>query len=116
MTGYKVREQTIRPGERAIDGVQAVRYERTPVTITGADGNLKSSAGWLGNLVATNTSGSAVVVTLVNASTGSTPVVANVAVPANSTVPLMNLGWLFDSAIRVASTSWTGVTVTGGVS
>lgn len=113
--GMPVNEQTIRPGERAIDSVVAVRYERTPITLT-ADGNLKSSSGYLGNLVINNGGGAAITVTLVNAASGSTPVVAVIQVPANATLPLHSLGWFFDSAIRVVSSSWTSVTVTGGVS
>ena len=112
--GIPTNEQTIRPGERAIDGVQAVRYERTPVTLT-ADGNLKSSSGYLGNLVVNNGGVVAINVTLVNASSGSTPVVAVIQVPANTTSILGSLGWFFDSAIRVVSSSWTSVTVSGGV-
>ncbi len=108
-------EQTIRPGERPIDSTQAVRFERLPVTLT-ADGNLKAGPGYLGNLVITNGGGAAITVTLVNAATGSTPVVAPVAVPAGAMVALLDLGWFFDTTIRVVSSSWTGVTVCGGVS
>lgn len=112
--GMPVNEQTIRPGERASDSMVAVRPEWVPVTLT-ADGNLKASPGWLGNLVATNSSGAAVIVTLVNAGTGSTPVVATIAVPAGTTVSLLNLGWYFDTAVRVTCSLWTSVTVCGGV-
>lgn len=108
-------EQTIRPGERPIDSTQAVRFERLPVTLT-ADGNLKAGPGYLGNLVIDNGSGAAITVTLVNAASGSAPIVAVVRVPASSTVTLPDLGWFFDTAIRAVSSSWTTVTVCGGVS
>ena len=113
--GIPVNEQTIRPGERPTDAVQAVRFERLPVTLT-ADGNLKATPGYLGNLVVTNSGGAAVIITLVNAASGSTPVVATIAVPVAATVTLPDLGWFFDTAIRVVSSSWTSVTVCGGVS
>lgn len=113
--GLPVNEQTIRPGERSPENMLAVRFERYPVTLT-ADGNLKSSAGFLGNLLCTNGGLAAIVVTLVNGASGLTPVVATVAVPANSSVLLVDLGWFFDASIRVVSSSWTSVTVCGGVS
>lgn len=112
-SGYPTQEQTIRPGERSIDGFIATRREQLPVTLT-ADGNLKGSPGYLGNLVVTNSGGAAVVVTLVNAASGSSPVVATVAVPIGATVAL-DPNWYFDTAIRVTSSSWTSVTVCGGI-
>lgn len=114
MAGYPTVEQSVRPGDRAVDSYQAVRNECLPVTLT-ADGNLKGFPGYLHNFVATNLSGSAVTVTLINAASGSTPVVATIAVPANSTINI-NPGWFFDTAIRVTCSLWTSVTVCGGIS
>lgn len=113
MAGLPTNEQTIRPGERAVDSMVAVRNEWVPITLT-ADGNLKASPGWLGNIVVTNAGGAAITVTLVNAVSGSTPVVVTIAVAAANTAYL-NLGWFFDTGIRVVSSSWTSVTACGGV-
>lgn len=113
MAGLPTVEQSARPGERSVDSVVATRRELLPVTMT-ADGNLKGTPGYLGNLVLTNGSGAAATYTLVNAASGSTPVVATFTVANGTSLPVQ-LDWYFDTAIRLIATSWTSSTACGGV-